>query len=260
MANYKANKFPLLTIAMDGSVVGYDAMAKAHILSEKDFASDISVGPDGTLWVVSTTPDPDEGGNKIYWSDGDSKWNEISDTAPGGFRISGCENGSCVYITNKYELYSINEAKQSQKLADNIYEVDYGGGYYWAMIPKQVGAAPVLLFASADHLPLQWTIFKGDVVANSPSATDGVCLGLVNEIPTIFDLKTQTQKPVYNGIKQTALQISSKTTTNAILSFEASAEGNEVLVLSASPGVPMAYRPVADIKAIKVTTSYFIPV
>ena len=259
MANYKANKFPIITISVDGAVVGYDAMAKAHNLSESNFATEISVGPDGTLWAVSTQPDEQEGGNKIYYSDGDGKWTEISESAPGGYKISGCENGSCVYITNKFELYAIDEQKDSVKLAENVFGIDYGEGYYWALIPPKPGDEPVVHYSKAGG-KLEWVVFKGNIQASSLSSAGPVCTLLIDEIPSLLILKDMSSKPMFPGITQTAMQISSKTTTNAIVSYEVSEEGNQVLVLSASPGEDMAYRPIGNIRASRVTTSYFIPV
>ncbi|MDC7996979.1 hypothetical protein [Gilvibacter sediminis] len=260
MANYKANHYPIITVAMDGTVLGYDAMAKAHPLSKPGMASDISVGPDGTLWMVSTETDPDAGGKKIYWSNADGKWTEIDGKAPGGFRVSGCENASCVYITNNYELYGYNQEKSSFKLSEHVYDIDYSHGYYWGLVPEKPGGIPVLQFASSNNAPLQWTVFKGNVEVTSISATDQACVALVDQIPTLFKLKGQVQSPMFPGITQRAMQISSKTTTNAIVSFEASEQGNQVLVLSSSPSEQEAYRPIGDIQAVKMTTSYFIPV
>lgn len=259
MANYKANKFPIITISVDGMVVGYDAMAKAHNLSESNFATEIAVGPDGTLWAVSTQPDEQEGGSKIYWSDGNGKWTEIAEDAPGGYKITGCENGSCVYITNEFELYAIDEQKQSTKLAENVYGVDYGNGYYWALIPPKPGEEPVVHYSRAGA-NLEWQIFKGNIQASSLSSAGTVCTLLIDEIPSILNLKDLSNKPMFPGITQTAMQISSKSTTNAIVSYEVSEEGNQVLVLSASPSEQEAYRPIGNIRASRVTTSYFIPV
>lgn len=260
MANNKANRYPIVTVAMDGTVIGYDAMAKPHSLSKPGMASDISVGPDGTLWMISTETDPEAGGKKIYWSNADGNWTEIDEKAPGGFQVSGCENASCVYITNSYELYGYNQVKESFKLSENVYDIDYSNGYYWGLLPEKPGGIPVLQFASSANSPLQWTVFPGKVEVSSISASDQVCVALVDEIPTLFKLKGQSQSPMFPGITQRAMQISSKTTTNAILSFDASEQGNQVLVLSASPSEKEAYRPIGDIKAIRITTSYFIPV
>jgi len=262
MANHNGNAYPLWTIGVDGSVYAYDAMATQNRMSNAGFAQDISVGEDGTVWVVSNEPDPEGGGCKIYFSNGNSTWNEIVTDGPGAFKIVGVNFDSCAYLTNDYELYVINEKEKFMKLDVDIFDIGYGNNYFWAKKPVESGGIPVLQFCVATS-PLQWNVFEGnqDVDAVSVSS-DGSCVALLDEIPMIFKLDGKTIQPVYNGNKQTAIQVSAKTTTNVILSFDVSEKGNEVLVLTGSPSVPTSYQPVGGggIRATRVTTSYFLPV
>ena len=77
MSNQKGNQYPLWGINNNYEVFVLKTDGSTETMSKNDFAMDIAVSEDGTVWVLSTEPDPDGGGAKIYWSNGDNTWNEI---------------------------------------------------------------------------------------------------------------------------------------------------------------------------------------
>lgn len=263
MANQKGNKFPLWTITPDGMVHAVDAMGKATPMSEANFASDIGISDDGTVWIASTQPDADGGGQKIYYSDGDSNWNEIDTAAPGGFVIAGAGKDDCVYITNEYELYAIDTKATSKgdalKLDDNVYDINCGGGYFWALKPAKEGDAAVLQFCKATA-PLKWQIFEGNLSPSSISVTAaGQCFAILDGIPYELQLDGKTKKQVIPGSTQSAIEISYKDYSNVIMAPEPTIKGNQLLIYTSSPTVDPFYNKLDGLFASCIATTYYVP-
>ena len=100
MANSKGNQYPNWTISNQGEVFAIDTTNTATSKSKKDFAASIGVSEDGTIWAISYEPDPDGGGSKLYWSNGDGNWTEIDTPDPGGiYQSTGADNEGCIYKT-----------------------------------------------------------------------------------------------------------------------------------------------------------------
>ncbi|MEP2936415.1 MAG: hypothetical protein ABJM06_11590 [Gilvibacter sp.] len=263
MANSKGNKYPLWTITPDGVVNAIDAMGKATKMSEPNFATDIGISDDGTVWITSTQPDADGGGQKIYYSDGDSNWNEINTAAPGGFVIAGAGKDGCVYLTNQYDLYAIDTKATSKndalKLDANVFDINCGGGYFWALKPAKEGEAAVLQFCKATT-PLKWQVFEGNLMPSSISVTaSGTCFALLDDLPFEFDLDGKTKKQVIPGSTQTAIQISYKNYSNVIMALEPTIKGNQLMIYTASPTVNPFYNKLDGLFASGIATTYYVP-
>jgi hypothetical protein len=67
MANTKGNQYPAWLVSVNGEIQAVGTEGKVKTLSDSDFAYDLGISDDGTVWVVSTVPDPDGGGAKIFW-------------------------------------------------------------------------------------------------------------------------------------------------------------------------------------------------
>ena len=133
MSNQKGNQYPLWFISNNYQVFAGDSSGKAHSMSDQMFAMDISISEDGTVWVLSTTPDPDGGGSKLFWSDGDSNWNEINTPDPGGVAIAGGTGSSCYYLDYDSNIRTMDTNGASNVVYSKNYveSIDYGGGYFW---------------------------------------------------------------------------------------------------------------------------------
>ncbi|MBK7872142.1 MAG: hypothetical protein IPJ74_16470 [Saprospiraceae bacterium] len=46
----------------------------------------------------------------------------------------------------------------------DITGIDYGGGYYWAIMPLKPGGIPCLQFPKVTTPPLTWKAFAGNVM------------------------------------------------------------------------------------------------
>lgn len=263
MANYKGNRYPVWAINVDGTVIAIDAMGTVVTKSKVNFAVEIGIGNDGTVWVVSNIPDSKGAGAKIFWSNGNGvdDWNEIDPNVPGGIQIAGTLANACIYITEDNVLFAYNENKSHKKIAENVLDMDYGPDYYWALMPLTKGQIPVLQLTSGGG-PFDWKPFEGNYSPTSITVNDGgLCFGLIDGIPTSFSTDGKTVKPLIPNSKQTALQISSKTYTTVILSLTDQTEnGNLLMVYTSSPSIDPVFEPVKNIRATKIAASYFVPV
>ncbi|GAB5398798.1 MAG: hypothetical protein Aureis2KO_03830 [Aureisphaera sp.] len=260
MANSKGNRYPLWAIEVDGTVVAYDAMATRHKMSQATFATQVSVSDDGTVWIVSFDTDPSGGGLKIFFSNGTDKWQEAEGEGPGAVKIAGTSNGDCVILTSDYELYALNQKKEYTKLDTGVYDIDCGGGNFWALKPIKEGGVPVLQYCAA-NAPLQWKVFEGNLSPRSISVgASGECWALLDEVPYQFKSDGKTKKAVIPGATINAMQISYKNYTNAILSAtDVTDKGNLFLQYTASPTVDPVYLPVNGIRANNMATTYYVP-
>ncbi len=187
MANTNGNAVPAWIISMTGQILSVSANGTITAQSPVDFAYDLSISDDGTLWVISTTPDPDGGGAKIFWGLGDGKWNEINTPNPGGVGITGTGPGACFYVTQGGDLWQLHtDGKASiKKFASQVVEVDYcGNGILWAVFPEKPGDAATLHFGPMGVSPFVWHHFPGNVSPTSISGnSNGNCYGLINGKP-----------------------------------------------------------------------------
>lgn len=260
MANQKGNRYPIWTIEVDGTLVAYDAYAKKIVMSEAGFATDIGISVDGTVWVVSSETDPDGGGLKIYFSDGTKNWTEADGKGPGAIKVAGTINSDCVIITADFELFSLNKKKEYTKLDDDIFDINFGGGYYWALKPLKSGEIPVLQFSKSIS-PTKWNVFEGNLSPTSISVdASGNCWALLDGVPYHFKVDGKTKKAVIPGASINAIQISVKDYTNAILSAtDVTDKGNLFLQYNSSPTTSPAYLPAAEIRATSMVTTYYAP-
>ncbi len=260
MANYKGNRFPLWAIEPDGTVVAYDAMATRNQMSEAGFASKLGISDDGTVWAVSREADPSGGGLKIFFSDGSKDWQEIDGDGPGAMQIAGISGGDCVIITNTNDLYSLDQKKNYTHLAKEIYDINCGGGNFWAIKPAKEGGIPVLQYCAA-KAPLQWKVFEGNLTPTSLSVgAGGDCWALLDEVPFQFKSDGKTKQAVIPGAKIEAMQISYKDYTNGILSStDVTEKGNLFLQYNSSPTIDPSYLPVKGIRANRIATTYYVP-
>ncbi|MEM7574609.1 MAG: hypothetical protein AAF433_17015 [Bacteroidota bacterium] len=168
MANTKGNAYPLWGVNSNYQIFAADTNHQEIAMSNEDFAMDVAVSEDGTVWALSTVPDPDGGGAKLFWGNGTNQWKEINTSDPGGVSIAGYLGDSCLYKDTAGNLRSMNTAGESKLLFHNpaLIDFDYGGGYLWAVFPKATGEIPILQFASSSN-DLQFKVFSGDVSPTS---------------------------------------------------------------------------------------------
>ena len=132
MSNSKGNTYPVWGVNPDFQVFAVDKSGTVHSKSKVDFAYSVAVSEDGTVWALSSTPDPDGGGSKIFWSNGDGNWTEINTSDPGGVRIAGGQNDTCIYLTWDGDLRLLDTNTNNKSIYNNpsLVEFDYGGGSY----------------------------------------------------------------------------------------------------------------------------------
>lgn len=229
MANSKGNAYPIWIISNNYQVQSVDTQQQVSNQSKENFAMEIAISEDGTVWVLSTEPDPDGGGAKVYWSNGDNQWNEINTSDPGGFQISGYTGSSCIILTGYGKLMSIDTDGSSSVLYDSghISEFSYGGGNIWAIIAQKPGDIPSLHYAIAGS-SLTWQAV-GDKVYNIYSlSTDstGRCFGTQDYLPVFWDTDGNNGSAGALG-SHYALSISVKS-GNFVLTNEGNADGNLV--------------------------------
>lgn len=225
MSNSKGNTYPALVISNDYQVFGIDSQQQKHSLSNTDFAMDIGISEDGTIWVLSLTPDPDGGGARIFWSNGDGNWNEISTSDPGGIRISGGSGSSCYYLTSEGVIRTLDTNGTSSVYDSSNYylEFDYGGGYVWAVFSKN-GHIPQLYFSEASNL--SWKAFNGEPQPFSISVNyQGNCVAVNDFSPITYSKDGSSTYSPGSGADSKTIQISSKSWTY-LVSIDANAEGN----------------------------------
>ena len=196
MSNQKGNQYPAWLISVNFEVTAIDRLGAPYIKSKDNFASTLGISTDGTVWAVSLEPDPDQGGAKIYWSDGDGVWNEISSPDPGAIRITGGGPGSCYYLDSKNILRSLNTNGESEVVYNGlpILSVDYGGGYLWAIIPEKPGGIPILQFTKADSI--NWVPFDKNPSPKSISVNrQGDCYGIIEGTNMYFSTDGKSTGP-----------------------------------------------------------------
>lgn len=226
MSNTKGNQYPLWGINNSFQVFAVDHGGQVHTMSKENFAMRISVSEDGTVWVLSITPDPNGGGAKLYWSNGDSSWNEIDTPDPGGIAVAGGQNDNCFYQTFGGEIRIVDTNANNKVYYSDQYivEFDYGGGMVWAIMPESQGGIPCLQYADVNNL--EWKVFAGKPHPLNISANyQGDCYGVDNFNPIRYNKDGTSTGSAGSGLAGQALSMSFKSWSFA-LSTKTSADGN----------------------------------
>ncbi|MEL6391279.1 MAG: hypothetical protein AAFR97_00915 [Bacteroidota bacterium] len=229
MPNTKGNAVPLWGITSDFTVVAFDLDHKPKPMSDSNFALKIAIAEDGTVWAVTTTPDPDGGGAKIFWSDGNGNWTEINTPDPGGVAIAGYSGSSCIYLDDKGILRTLTTDGETEVIFNNpaLADFDYCAGYLWALFPQTVGGPPVLQYKNLAKDP-DFHVFVGDKMPVSLSVDyQGDCSGALDGTPQSFANDGQSEYPIGSGLEGKTLQITSKNWSYA-LSSDINEDGNMI--------------------------------
>ena len=228
MANSNGNAYPYLVINNWFQVLGVNSKGDNFSLSNENFALDIGISEDGTIWAISVTPDPDGGGGRIYWSTGNGTWNEISTSDPGGVKICGGTGSSCFYITSDGVVRTL-DTDGTSSVFDGTYnylEFNYGGGYVWAVFSLKDGDVPQLYYS--DGSVLSWNAFAGNPLPSSISSDyAGTCFAVdENNNPVYYSTDGTSTGTAGSGIDGMAMQISSKNWTY-VVTFDAASSSGE---------------------------------
>lgn len=252
------NNYPLWAIGANNQILALDPSTNTFVTkSDNDFAFDLSVSEDGIVWVISTIPDPN-GGAKIFWSPGDGTWKEMQKPTKEATSISGTTHNNCIYISESGDIIQLNTDGTSRTIiyGSVITEIDYGGGYYWAIFPTQPGGIPCLQLAPVSAGNLMWTPFAGNPIPNSLSVSYyGDCYA-VNDFTSMFYSKDGKTTAVSGaGANGMALQVTFKN-TYYLLSTNANSNGNEIMIWVDQQG---GIWQDTGLRAIKISSSYYNP-
>lgn len=245
MSNSKGNQYPVWGINDKDQVFAVDTNGTTHNMSNENFASSIGIAEDGTVWVLSMIPDPDGGGARLFWSNGDSIWNEINTPDPGGVDISGGLGSNCFYRTFDGEIRTMSTGGTGRSYYNGKYisAFDYGGGMVWALMPETEGGIPCLQFANVDVL--QWKPFAGNPEPSSISVDyQGNCQAINDADPVYYSKDGVSTGSSGTGVNGKAFIISSKTWT-FLMSTELNENGNlfyEWQDIAGGTYMPMAAR------------------
>lgn len=215
MSNQKGNQYPLWGINNAFQVFALNTDGSTKTMSKEDFAMNIAVSEDGTVWVLSTEPDPDGGGAKIYWSNGDDTWNEIDTPEEGGLSVSSGPGSSCYYLDANNAIRQL----QTDGTATTIYnsnivlEMDYGGGYVWALLIDNSNGKVGLYYAKSGST-LNFVKFEGDYQPHGISVDyAGNCNAADNFDPVYFSNDGKSTGSSGSGANGKTLFVSSKNWT-----------------------------------------------
>ena len=215
MANQKGNKYPNWAITNEFQVLAYDSQAKPHTMSDADFASDMGISEDGTVWVLSNKPDATEGeGSLIYYGDGTNNWIQAS-AVDGAYAIAGGPGGSCYYLNSDSQIVQLNtDGTGSTVYSDKpVIEMDYGGGYIWALIMDEKNATVGLYFANAGS-SLSFTDFNFSGNPTNISVDySGRCVAAVDFDPYYFSTDGSSYGSAGSGADGKTVTITSKNWT-----------------------------------------------
>lgn len=226
MSNLKGNQYPVWGINTNYQVFAVNSVGHANTMSKVDFAMRLAISEDGTIWALSTTPDPDGGGSKLFWSNGDGNWTEINTADPGGVSIAGGQGDKCYYLTYDGEIRSMDPSGNSDSIykGNYIVDFDYGAGMFWAIMPAQEGGIPCLHYTPATAI--SWKAFQGNPQPFSISADyQGNCIAITDFDPIYYSKDGTSTNSAGAGVAGRALQVSAKNWT-FLVSTDANAEGN----------------------------------
>ncbi|MFN7117865.1 MAG: hypothetical protein ACK4TA_13780 [Saprospiraceae bacterium] len=224
------NNYLLWAIGADNQVQALDPSTNTFVTkSDNEFAFDLGVSEDGTIWVISTIPDP-HGGAKIFWSPGDGTWNEVQKPTKQAAQICGTTHSFCTYISESGDVVQMSTDGTSYNLLTNLHvvDLDYGGGYYWALMPLKPGGIPCLQYARVTTPPMTWKPFAGNVMPTSLSACyTGDCYGIQGYTPMYYSIDGSTSNVFGSGANGKAIEITFKNWTY-LLATNAGPQGNEI--------------------------------
>ena len=256
MANQNANVYQVIIIDGNNKVQGQNPNGVFENLSEPGFAMDIGISTNGVLWAVSLVPNENSGGNVVYWSLGDGKWNMIQNGAP-AIAITGIDNSSCYFLGDDGYVYMMGtDGPYTCITASNeVQEIDFGGDTAWAVFPATPGGIPLLQYStSMQQIPIPFAVFQGPV---SPSAITvsytGDCNGIIDGNPWFFgkDGSTGSAGAGANGI---SIDISFKNNFYLLTNDRENSE-NEVMIWVDEAGGTFQD---AGFSAIKVLSTYYL--
>ncbi len=255
MANSKGNAYPLWIISNNQQVQSVDSKQTVTNQSNEGFALEIGISEDGTVWVLSTDPDPDGGGAKVFWSNGDNNWNEIATSDPGGMQICGYTGSSCLIMSGNGQLMSIDTDGSSNVIYDTgiILDFDYGNGLIWAIMAENAGDIASLHYTKT-NTPLSWTKVGDDVYdLLSLSVNEaGRCFGVEGPKPVYYDTDGSTGSAGAFG-DHIAISISVKN-GNFVLSNDGKPEGNLLYEWTSESGGTYSSM---NIRAAKICSTYY---
>lgn len=250
------NNFIALLIGASNQIIGVLPGGDQQTISDTDFAYDIGISEDGTIWVISTQADPVNGGAMIYWSMGDGNWNKVQKPTQEALKIFGTTAGNCIYLGEDGNVVQLNTAGTSSTLITGslILDMDYGGGYYWAVMPSEPGDVPSLFYAKVAP-GLEWLSFKGAPDPTSVTVDyEGNGYGVVDYTVMFYDNDGSTSNVYALGADGVVLQVSCKNWSYA-LSTKATEQGNEVLSWADENGGMWVGT---NMFAIKVLATYYL--
>lgn len=237
MSQTKGNVYPFWYISNDNEVFAVDNKGTAHSKSKAGFAREIGISIDGTVWVLSNIPDPDGGGAKIFWSNGDNNWNEIATSDPGGMRLTGAGVERCLYMTSSGEIYTLKtDGTILKEYSDlGIIRLAAGGRYIWAIMPLSKGEKPILRYFDVTDQSAGWKTFAGNISPRSISVSgSGDCFGVIDSNPMYFSIDGKTSGSAGTGADGITLNIS-YCNFGYIVTDNANEKGNQIMKLVNEP-------------------------
>lgn len=250
------NNYLLWAIGSDNQILALDPATNTFVTkSDNEFAFDLGVSEDGTIWVISTIPDPN-GGAKIFWSPGDGTWNEVQKPTKQAAQICGTTHSNCTYVSESGDVVQMSTDGTSFNLLTglDITDIDYGGGYYWAIMPMQPGGIPCLQFAQVTIPPLTWKVFAGNPIPNNLSVNYyGDCYAVDKFNPMYYSKNGSTSSISGAGANGITLQITFKN-TYYLLSNNANPQGNEIMIWVDQQG---GIWQNTGLRAIKIVASWY---
>lgn len=251
------NDYVAWLINADNQLIGVLPGGDPIVKSGPDFAYDIGISEDGTIWVISTQADPVNGGALIFWGTGDGNWNLIQKPTKEAMKICGTTAGACIYLAEDGDIVQMNTSGTSYTLIPGsaITDFDYGGGYYWAILPDQAGGIPSLHYAKVSPAPINWQPFKGAPDPTSVTVDyEGNGYGVVDYTVMFYDNDGSTSGVYALGADGVVLQVSCKNWSYA-LSTKAEVKGNEVLIWADENGGMWVGT---NMFGIKVLATYYL--
>ena len=142
----------------------------------QDFAADIGVGADGSVWVITTEPQTGQAGSKVAWlNDPASRsWTTLASPAA-ATRISVAADGTAWTVNDKGEVWTLHKQGGGSLYspAVELFAFDIGvgsSGVVWVITAESRpgGAAPAWL---ADAASKSWTTLAAPAAAMSIAPT-----------------------------------------------------------------------------------------
>lgn len=262
MSQAIGNTYPTWGINVQGLVFAVDTNNGIHSksTSANPFFYDLGISEDGHIWALSTIPDPDGGGSKIYWSPGDGSWNEINTPDPGAVRISGFTGNSCIYLTTDQILRTLDITGASSVIYNSypVHDADYGGGMIWALLADKPGE-PITLHYSAIG-DINFSAFGSGQTPIDPSSISvnyqGNCYGVSPSYsPMYYNKDGSSSGSAGKGADGKTISISFKN-WNYIVLTTGDVEGNDVYVWEDVAGGTYTKT---SFQAVKILSSYYTP-